>query len=360
MANYLEHKDGITFHPGYYIKEIIEDLGITQEDFAKRLGTTPKNMSLIVRGEQRLSTDIAMKLSNMLGTSVNYWLNLQNAYDSVVAKIEADKELEEDIGVLKILGYAYFEEHFHLPHLPRKLRQQVQELRKFFGVASLQVLTRNDFAVSFRGKLESMTESNIVKANAMVQIAMNQALEIEAPKFDKTKFAEAVEEALILTRDHERFLPVIEQSFREAGVILQILPNLGGSKINGATKKMSSNIMLMVNDRRAFADSFWFTLFHEIGHIMHGDYGISFEGQTGESESLADEYAQNMLIDPEMYTEFIQRNDFSLRAITAFAERINRDPGIVLGRLENDGLASYGNPSFRHLKTKYKVMTNRG
>ncbi len=358
MANYIEYKDGIAFHPGYYIKEIADDLGITQEDFAKRLGTTPKNMSLIIRGEQRLSTDMAMKLSNMLGTSMNYWFNLQNAYDSALAEIEANEELGEEKEILKILGYGYFEEHFHLPHIPRMLDQQVQELRRFLGIASLKVLTDSDLAVSFRGNAANMTKANVVKANAMVQIATNRALEVEAPKFNRAKFEEAVAEAANLTKDHEAFFPVIERSFREAGVILQVLPNLKGSKINGATKKIGSNIMLMVNDRRIFADTFWFTLFHEIGHIMHGDYGISFEGQKGESERLADEYAQNMLIDPDAYTEFIQWNDFSLRAITAFAKRINRDPGIVLGRLENDKHVKYGDLTLSHLRTRYKILVD--
>ena len=66
MSNYVEYNDTIAVHPGYYIKEIVDDSGLTQEDFAKRLGTTPKNLSLLVRGEQSISIDIAMKLSRML------------------------------------------------------------------------------------------------------------------------------------------------------------------------------------------------------------------------------------------------------------------------------------------------------
>ena len=52
MSNYIEYKDTIAFHPGYYIKEIVDESGLTQEDFAKRLDTTPKNLSLLIRGEQ--------------------------------------------------------------------------------------------------------------------------------------------------------------------------------------------------------------------------------------------------------------------------------------------------------------------
>lgn len=92
MSNYIEHNNKIVFHPGYYLKEIIEESGLTQDDFAKILDITPKSLSLLVRGEQSLSTDIAMKLSRMIGTSVNYWLNLQNAYDALIAEFMSEEE----------------------------------------------------------------------------------------------------------------------------------------------------------------------------------------------------------------------------------------------------------------------------
>ena len=50
MSNYIEYKDSLAFHPGYYIEEIVEESGLTQADFAKRLGTTPKNLCLLMRG----------------------------------------------------------------------------------------------------------------------------------------------------------------------------------------------------------------------------------------------------------------------------------------------------------------------
>jgi len=81
VNNYIECDDTVAFHPGYYIEEIMEESELTQEDFAERLDITPENLSLLIRGKQSLSIDVAMKLSEMIGTSVNYWLNLQNAYD---------------------------------------------------------------------------------------------------------------------------------------------------------------------------------------------------------------------------------------------------------------------------------------
>ena len=95
MGNYIEHDDKIAFHPGYYIKEIVEESGLTQADFAKRLGTTPKDLSLLIRGEQNLSSDLAMKLARMTGTSVSYWINLQNAYDALMAEFKAKGNLTQ-------------------------------------------------------------------------------------------------------------------------------------------------------------------------------------------------------------------------------------------------------------------------
>ena len=93
MGNYIEQDDKIAFHPGYYIKEIVEESGLTQADFAKRLDITPKDLSLLIRGEQNLSVDIAKKLSRMTRTSVSYWLNMQNGYDALIAEFKAKKKL---------------------------------------------------------------------------------------------------------------------------------------------------------------------------------------------------------------------------------------------------------------------------
>lgn len=355
MSNYIEYNDRIAFHPGYYIKELIEESGLTQEDFAKRLDTTPKNLSLLVRGEQRLSIDIALKLSRMIGTSVEYWLNLQNAYDALIAEFKSTDELRQERAVFETLDYKYFRENFGLPNLPRKIDEQIVAVRKFLNVSTLCVFKNRDMAVSFRSASTEITESNTIKANMMVQIAINKALKIEAPKYNKDAFEKAIEYALTLTEDHSSFYPLIKKAFLEAGIILVILPNMLGSKINGATKKVGNNILLMVNDRRLNSDTFWFTLFHEIGHIVNGDYGISFDQETGEAEEQANKYAEDKLIEPVLYQEFKERNQFDIASIRAFAKKIHRDPGIVLGRLLNDGKAEYDDWTLKPLRHKYKV-----
>ena len=107
MSNYIEYKDKAVFHPGYYIKEIIDESGLTQEDFAKRMGTSPKNLSILVRGGQNLTVDVAARLSRMLGTTITYWLNLQQMYDELRAESLSDEELKKEKKVFKLLDYKY-------------------------------------------------------------------------------------------------------------------------------------------------------------------------------------------------------------------------------------------------------------
>ena len=113
-----------------------------------------------------------------------------------------------------------------------------------------------------------------------------------------------------------------------------------------------SGIMLMISDKNHYSDSFWFTLFHEIGHIMNGDYGVSFENQTGKEEDIANKYAEDSLIPIEKYRNFIEKEDFSIKAIITFSNEIDRDPGIILGRLEKEKYIGYSDTRYHLLKKR--------
>ena len=82
----VEYKDLIAFHPGQYIGELIEDYQMTQKEFAKKLGVSPKTISKLVKGEESISNEIAQKLEKLTNISMQTWLNLQNAYDVKMAK----------------------------------------------------------------------------------------------------------------------------------------------------------------------------------------------------------------------------------------------------------------------------------
>ena len=91
--------------------------------------------------------------------------------------------------------------------------------------------------------------------------------------------------------------------------LLRIVPNFTGAPVQGFIKKTEDGaLILCMTLRQKFADIFWFTLFHEIAHILNGDTKhefIDFDSVSGEVESKADSMAGEFLIDSKAYKRFV-------------------------------------------------------
>ncbi|MDO9012043.1 MAG: HigA family addiction module antitoxin [Gallionella sp.] len=68
-------------HPGEFLRETLDELGLTQAAFAKALGVSPMRISLVLSGSRPVTAELALRLGRALGQSPQYWLNLQTTYD---------------------------------------------------------------------------------------------------------------------------------------------------------------------------------------------------------------------------------------------------------------------------------------
>ena len=89
-----KYKDITAFHPGYYVEEAIQDMKISQSDFAKRLGVSERTLSLFIDGQIDVSYNLARRLSMVLGTSIKFWFNLQRIYNNKMLEIIRAKPIE--------------------------------------------------------------------------------------------------------------------------------------------------------------------------------------------------------------------------------------------------------------------------
>ena len=129
----------------------------------------------------------------------------------------------------------------------------------------------------------------------------------------------------------------------ECGVAVVMLPYLKNAGLHGVVKWLSKEKALVaISDRRKYCDTFWFTLLHELGHVFQKrikDVSYTWESDyTDESEREADMFAQKVLIPEEQYRSFVKNGIFNRSSIIAFANQIKRDPGIIVGRLQNDNI----------------------
>ena len=94
MSCIKKYKNITAFHPGYYVEEAIQDMNISQSDFAKKLGVSERTLSLFIDGQIDISYNLAERLSIVLGTSIKFWFNLQRIYNKKLLEIIRAKPIE--------------------------------------------------------------------------------------------------------------------------------------------------------------------------------------------------------------------------------------------------------------------------
>lgn len=154
------------------------------------------------------------------------------------------------------------------------------------------------------------------------------------------------------TMNPSDFCPKLIEILSSCGIALVFLPHIGGSFLHGATFYDGNKIVVGLTVRGKDADKFWFSLFHELGHILLGHINQP-NGTTIEDESDADAFAKETLIPAAEFHAFTSRNDFSKTSICSFARNLNILCGIVVGRLQKEGFIDYNRCN--DLKIKYSL-----
>lgn len=87
-------------HPGEFLAEILAEFGLSQAEFARKIGVSAMRVSHVVKGQRPVTAEMALCLGRALGQSPEYWLNLQSAYDLKRAAARVGKRLSK-VKVLK-------------------------------------------------------------------------------------------------------------------------------------------------------------------------------------------------------------------------------------------------------------------
>jgi HTH-type transcriptional regulator/antitoxin HigA len=131
------------------------------------------------------------------------------------------------------------------------------------------------------------------------------------------------------------------QLLKEHGIVLIVEPHIPGMKVDGAAFLVDQTPVIGLTLLRDSIDNFWFTLLHEVGHIiLHYRTGLSagfFDdteaSQVDELEEEANKFASNMLIPEELWSRSPARISKTARPIENFAEQLGISPAIVFGRV---------------------------
>jgi len=80
-------KNGLPpMHPGVFLKEILDELGMSQNAFAQAIGVSPMRISHVIKGTRPVTAELALLFGKAFGQTAGYWMNLQTSYDLKIAE----------------------------------------------------------------------------------------------------------------------------------------------------------------------------------------------------------------------------------------------------------------------------------
>ncbi|MFA6856300.1 MAG: HigA family addiction module antitoxin [Treponema sp.] len=333
-------------HPGETLKEVLEDRGMPQLELAQRTGMSPKHISTVINGEKDISVAFARKLAYALGIEAAFWINLQTNYDKEILEYEDLNSIsEEEATVAKSLKEVntYLTTQ-KLLSVVSGIPAKIIELRKLLGVSNLMNIRTLTYNGAYRAQLSVSIIPEVLFA--WQRICELETEKIEVTEQEDTEQKKKLRELLPQIKNcmfsaQNNCMRKLSSLFASCGIAFAVIPAFAGAPVQGFLKRTEQGkTLLCMTLRKKRADIFWFTLFHEIGHVLNGDGRqrfIDFESEPGEIETKADTFAENQLLDKDAYAAFVKSADYSETAINQFAKKQQVLPFIVIGRLQKDG-----------------------
>jgi len=333
--------------PGETILELLESNSMSQLDLSDKTGINKKTINEIIKGKAPITTSTALKLEYVFNIPASFWNNLESQYREA---LERQKDMESIINDEKYLESIPYNEmvkrNWDYISETRSSQQRVINLRKFFSVASLSFDTDLKRKLAFRKK--DNDNFSYESLYCWLRYGEIQTNKVELSKFNIELLKDTSNEIRKLVNNP--FLKVIDkvkELLSKCGVSLIFEPHLPKTYVTGVSYKVTPDkAIIMLSDRGKRDDILWFTLFHEIAHLIkHGTKEVFLDEDDTEKNDMekeADNYSKNILIPNKEYISFLEKNNsFTNKSIIEFAKSINVSPGIVIGRLQNDQLIDW-------------------
>lgn len=335
-------------NPGYTLARILDNEGMTQKSLGERTSLGEKHISRIINGKASITVKTALLLENALGGSASFWINLEKNYQETKERLKKFSLIKKEIPILSEFPYKELAKANCVPETRNK-NEMVENLWKWFGVSSL-FNVRITEPIAYRKRTGLKVKSGYI--SAWLRWGELEAKNVDIPEYSEPKLMEIIPTIkLFSTQDPTYYSQKIVDVLKEAGVCLVYVPHFPGTGVNGAVRWINKNPVIQLSIFDSWADIFWFSLYHEIGHlILHSkkDKFIEFDNKelsTLQKQELeADKFASTSLISDKDYSELL-KTALTTQAIIKFSKTMGINPGIVEGRLCHDNKIKWNQAS---------------
>jgi HTH-type transcriptional regulator/antitoxin HigA len=351
--------------PGDTLRETIEHYGMSQTELAIRMARPEPAISEMMTGKKAITADTALQLEMVLGIPAGFWLEHERHYRLELAAIEQGEALLKQKDWVKQFPLTDMTKYGWIQSSTKDVFAQTQQVLSYFGVASIaaynNIYLSNKPSVAFRISLKKAP--NHYALSAWLRRGQLDAQQLSLKPYDKKKFTEALEDIKKLVEKHPHdFKDQLQQRCAECGVALVYTPNIKGVSISGAARWINDgqHPLIQLTGRYKTNDIFWFTFYHEAGHIIeHGKKEVFLENVEGvpydaAKEAEADAFAEKWLLTPKAFEAFRTEGNITEKSIKQFAKQQQTHPALVLGRLQKFGLLPWSH--FPNMKVAIELF----
>lgn len=279
--------------PGATIREQLNDRKMSQKEFAVRMDMSQKHISRLINGDVQLTPDVAVRLEMVFGIPAKFWNNLEAIYREKLIKVKMENAMDTDVKLVKQFPYSEMVKYGWVPEA-EDFKEKVINLRKYFEVVELSLLENAQISRIACRRLATADKSDMALM-AWVQEAKIKARVINTSPINIKGLTAAIpdlKKTAIMKPDE--LYSQIKMSLADYGIALVFLPRLEGSFLQGATFLDGNKIVVGLAAEENDADKFWFSLFHELAHVVLG-HVEQINGISAQDEKAADEWAGNTL-----------------------------------------------------------------
>lgn len=334
-----EYSPATVLPPGATLAETLEAIGMTQAELARRANRPIKTVNEIVQGKAEMTADTAIQLERVLGVPASLWQSLERNYRESLARARDRRDLERHVDRLREIPVAAMEKFGWIPHGRDKV-EKLSNVLAFFGVASVAALEQRADA---RFRASSAFQANRIAIGAWLRRGHLEAQKIDCAPWNALRFEKILSEAKdIAAAMPADFAERLTQLCARAGVAVVYVPELPRTHLWGATRWVADKAIIQLSLRYRREDHFWFTFFHEAAHVVkHGKKELFIE--TGddpddEKEHEANRFASEFMAPSSKLHDHFGPGPVSAASVERFAKLTGVSPGIIVGRLQHEGL----------------------